>query len=45
MREGEMQLRIQGPVGSKVKLTVTRNGYLAPLVIEITRVSVEQLSP
>jgi membrane-associated protease RseP (regulator of RpoE activity) len=45
MRAGEMQLRIQGPVGSKVKLTVTRNGDLAPRIIEVTRVSVEQLSP
>lgn len=43
MREGEIQLRIQGPVGSKVKLTVTHEGAPAPVDIEVTRVSLEQL--
>jgi len=43
MREGEMQLRIQGPVGTKVKLTVTHEGAPTPVDIEVTRVSLEQL--
>ncbi len=43
MREGEMQLRIQGPIDSKAKLTVTHGSASAPLDIEVTRVSPEQL--
>jgi len=43
MREGEMQLRIQGPVGSRVKLTVTREGASTPTDVEVVRVSPEQL--
>jgi membrane-associated protease RseP (regulator of RpoE activity) len=37
MREGEMQLRLQGRLGSKVLLTVIRAGVSAPLDIEVTR--------
>ena len=37
MREGEMQLRIKGNLGSKVRLTVIRAGVSAPLDIEVTR--------
>jgi len=44
MREGEIQLRIKGPVGSKVKLTVTHEGAPAPTDIEVTRVNLAQLS-
>ncbi len=43
MREGEMQLRIEGPVGSKVKLTVTHEGAPTPTEVEVVRVSLEQL--
>jgi len=43
MKEGEMQLRIQGPVGSKVKLTVTHECAPSPEEVEITRVSPEEL--
>jgi membrane-associated protease RseP (regulator of RpoE activity) len=43
MREGEIQLRIRGPVGSKVKLTVTHEGAPAPSDIEITRIDMTQL--
>jgi len=43
MREGEMQLRIQGPVGSRVKLTVTHEGAPAPVDVEMTRIRLEQL--
>jgi limonene-1,2-epoxide hydrolase len=42
MRAGEMQLRIQGPVGSKVSLTALREGYPNPILIEVTRISGEQ---
>ena len=38
MREGEIILRIQGPVGSKVLLTIIREGVAAPIDIEVTRV-------
>ena len=37
MREGEIQLRIKGELGSKVLLTVIREGVAAPLNIEVTR--------
>ncbi len=43
MREGEMQLRIQGPVGTKVKLTITHEGASAHVDVEVTRVSPEEL--
>jgi C-terminal processing protease CtpA/Prc len=43
MREGEIQLRIKGPIGSKVKLTVTHEGSPAPIDMEVTRVSLEEL--
>jgi len=38
MREGEMQLRIRGPVGSKVIMTIIREGMTDPINIEVTRV-------
>jgi C-terminal processing protease CtpA/Prc len=37
MREGEIQLRISGNLGSKVLLTVIREGVAAPIDIEVTR--------
>jgi C-terminal processing protease CtpA/Prc len=37
MREGEMQFRIRGKLGSKVLLAVTREGVTAPIDIEVTR--------
>jgi carboxyl-terminal processing protease len=37
MREGEIQLRIRGKLGSKVLLTVIREGVAAPIDIEVTR--------
>jgi ketosteroid isomerase-like protein len=37
MREGEIQLRIRGKLGSKVLLTVTREGVTAPIDTEVTR--------
>lgn len=37
MREGEIQLRIKGELGSKVRLTVIREGVAAPFDIEVTR--------
>lgn len=43
MREGEIQLRIKGPIGSKVKLTVTHEGAPAPIDMEVTRVDMAQL--
>jgi membrane-associated protease RseP (regulator of RpoE activity) len=43
MREGEMQLRIQGPVGSHVRLTVTHEGAPSPREVEVTRVSSDGL--
>jgi len=43
MREGEIQLRIKGPVGSKVKLSTTHEGAPVPVEIEVTRVALEQL--
>jgi membrane-associated protease RseP (regulator of RpoE activity) len=43
MREGEIQLRIRGPIGSKVKLTVTHEGAPAPIDMEVTRVDMAQL--
>lgn len=43
MREGEIQLRIKGPVGSKVKLTITNQGAPAR-DIEVTRINMAQLS-
>jgi predicted metalloprotease with PDZ domain len=44
MREGEIQLRIKGPVGSKIKLTVTHEGAPAPTEIEVTRIDMAQIS-
>jgi len=43
MREGEIILRIHGPVGSKVLLTIIRKGMTDPIDIEVTRVDVGQL--
>jgi len=43
MREGEIILRIKGPVGSEVLLTIIREGMTAPIDIEVTRVDVGQL--
>ncbi len=43
MRKGEIQLRIRGPVGSKVLLTIIRKGMTDPIDIEVTRVDVGQL--
>ena len=37
MREGEIQIRIRGQIGSKVVLTVIRAGVAAPIDIEVTR--------
>jgi len=37
MREGEIQLRIRGKIGSNVLLTVIREGVAAPIDIEVTR--------
>ena len=45
MRGGEMQLRIRGPVGSKVILTIIREGLTDPIKIEVTRVDLSQLRP
>lgn len=44
MMEGEIQLRIRGPVGSKVKLTTTHEGAPAPTEMEVTRIDMAQLS-
>ena len=43
MKEGEIQLRIKGLVGSNVKLTVAHEGAPAPSDIEITRIDMTQL--
>jgi len=43
MREGEIILRIQGPVGSKVLLSIIREGVPTPIDIEVTRVDLSQL--
>lgn len=43
MRKGEMQLRIRGPVGNKVLLTIIREGMTDPIDIEVTRVDLSQL--
>ena len=43
MRKGEIQLRIRGPVGSKVLLTIIRKGMTDPIDIEVTRIDVGQL--
>ena len=37
MREGEIQLRIKGELGSNVLLTVIREGVAIPIDIEVTR--------
>jgi membrane-associated protease RseP (regulator of RpoE activity) len=42
-RPGEIQLRIKGPIGSKVVLTVIHEGMAAPIDIEITRVDLTKL--
>jgi len=44
MREGEIQLRIKGPVGSKIKLTVTHEGAPAPTEIDITRIDMAKVN-
>jgi len=43
MREGEIILRIKGPVGNKVLLTIIREGMTDPINIEVTRVDLSQL--
>jgi len=43
MRKGEMLLRIKGSVGSKVLLTIIREGMTGPIDIEVTRVDLNQL--
>ena len=43
MREGEIQLRIRGLVGSKVILTIIREGMTDPINIKVTRVDLSQL--
>lgn len=43
MREGEIQLRLRGPIGSKVKLTLTHEGAPDPINIEITRIDMTQV--
>jgi hypothetical protein len=42
-RPGEIQLRIKGPIGSKVVLTVIHEGMAAPIDIEVTRVDLTKL--
>jgi hypothetical protein len=44
MREGEIQLRLRGPIGSEVKLTLTYEGAPAPIDIEIARIDMTQVS-
>ena len=44
MREGEFQLRCTGPVGSKVFLTVIREGENNPVDMEVTRVLMNLMS-
>jgi len=43
MREGEIIIRIQGPVGSKVLLAIIREGVPTLIDIEVTRVDLSQL--
>jgi len=43
MQEGEIILRIKGPVGSKVRLAIIREGMTDPIDIEVTRVDLSQL--
>ena len=43
MREGEIILRIQGPVGSKVPLTIIHEGVPTPIDVEVTLVDFRQL--
>lgn len=43
MRDGEMQLRVQGPVGSRVTLKVTREGVSTPFEVEISRAPSEDI--
>jgi hypothetical protein len=43
MREGELPLRIRGKVGSKVRLTMVREGSVEPIDIEVTRVDMAKL--
>ena len=40
MKEGGIILRIRGPVGSKVLLTIIREGIADPIDIEATRVDI-----
>jgi len=44
MREGEFQIRVKGPVGSKVKLTTTHEGSPASTEIEVARVNLAELN-
>lgn len=43
MRPGEMELRIKGAPGSKVRLTVARENSSGPLDFEVTRMDLTQL--
>lgn len=43
MREGEIQLRIAGPVGSLVRLTLLRAGMETTFDVEVKRISMEEL--
>lgn len=43
MREGEVILRISGPVGSKLCLTLIHEGMTTPVDVEVTRVDLEAL--
>ncbi len=44
MRPGEINLRIRGPVDSKVVLSVLHEGSTTPVDIQVTRASLAQLS-
>jgi len=43
MRDGELPLRIRGKIGTRVLLTVIREGASNPIDIEVTRVNMAQL--
>jgi C-terminal processing protease CtpA/Prc len=44
MHENEMSLRLRGPIGSKVTLTIIHEGNTKPLDIEITRVNMSEIN-
>jgi C-terminal processing protease CtpA/Prc len=44
MKEGEFHLRVEGPVGSKVKLTTIHECTPAPTLIEVNRVNLAELN-